>query len=412
MIGQVAARVRDVPRWMGCYGLLGLVQNGMVPVVLALAAPPGPTAGLTYAAFAATGIAAPFIGAWSDRTRRHRRTLAAGLGLAGMALLLHALPGGLAQHMATAALVGLGVSSASTVATMFIVEVEPQPLWDGRIGTLQACIGGGQLAGLLLAGAFGLRHVGDAFLLAGGLLLLAVPLALVTAPYPMVAVARPALPPRPARSGDGAPIGVQRSLHRLTGRSLARLGHRPLTWFLAAWLVSYTATNGLAVMFAVVMVRGYHTATTLPTAAYAAGVGLSLLLYPQVGRWDTRFGAGRVLAAGLMLRAGIMAAMLALALRGTPGTVLPILACFAATQVVWPLLSVASTTLSVTLSPARRAESVGLLNAATALGATLGGAFGGVMLHAGFAWLCGAVLGSLAVALLLAWHPQVRVAAR
>ena len=395
-------------RWLLCYALLGLVQSGLVPVILPLSAPPGPTAGLTYAAFAAAGIAAPFIGAWSDRHRRHRYTLAGGLLLGGLALLLHRLPGGLAQHMATAALVGLGVSSASTVSTMFIVEVDPPAAWDARIGTLQACISSGQLVGLLLAGVLGLRHVEGAYLLGAALLLLASPMALATAPDPVVKVHRPSLLPRPPRAGDGVPMGPQRSLHRVTRAALAGLRHSPLAWFLAAWLLSYTATNGLSVMFAVAMVRVYHAAATLPTTAYAAGVGLSLLLYRLVSGWDSRFGPRVVLSAGFALRAVLVAGMLALAGLGG-GAVLPILLCFGATQVVWPLLSVASNSLAVTLSPAHRAESVGLLNAATSVGATIGGMVGGVLLRAGFAWLCATVLAALLLALLLAWHPKVRL---
>ena len=393
---------------MVCYVLLGFVQTGMMPVILPLAARPGPTAGLTYAAFAASGIAAPFIGAWSDRHRRHRLTLAGGLALAGFALLAHALPGGVVQHMATAALVGFGVSSASTVGTMFIVEVVPQPRWDRQIGALQACSAGGQLAGLLVAGLLGLRHVGDAFVLGAVLLLLAVPLALAFAPDPVVKVDRLGLVSRPAR-GEAAPMGAQRSLQRMTRRSLAGLSHNALVWFLAAWLVSYTATNALSVMFAVAMVRDYHAAATLPTTAYAIGVGCSLLLYRAVGAWDARFGPWRVLNAGLAIRALLVAGLVGLTALHTDATIIPILLCFGGTQVVWPLLSVASTTLSVTLSPARQAESVGLLNAATALGATIGGVFGGILLRTGFVWLCAATLCALLVALLLAWHPRVRL---
>ncbi len=385
-----------LPPWMACYILLGLVQTGLVPVILPLAARPGPTA-------------APFIGAWSDAHRRNRLTLAGGLLLAGLALLAHRMPGGVAQHMATAALVGFGVSAASTVATMFIVEVVPEARWDAQIGALQACIGGGQLVGLLLAGAFGLRHVGEAFLLGAGMLFLAVPLALAFAPDPVVKVDRPTLKPRPARSGDGAPFGPQRSLQRVTGRAIAGLGHSPLAWFLAAWLVSYTATNGLSVMFAVAMVRDYHVDASYPTTAYALGVGCSLLLYRVVGGWDARFGPWRVMTAGLLARAVLIAGLVALTAAHLGATVFPILACFGATQVIWPLLSVASTRLSVTLSPARRAESVGLLNAGTSLGATIGGAIGGTLLKVGFVWLCASVLAALLVALLLAWHPKVRL---
>jgi MFS family permease len=94
---------------------------------------------------------------------------------------------------------------------------------------------------------------------------------------------------------------------------------------------------------------------------------------------------------------------------GAGSAILPFLALFGATQVVWPLLSVASNTLAVTLSPAHRAESVGLLNAATSLGATVGGALGGTLLPYGFAWLCAGVLGALLVAFGLAWHPKMRI---
>jgi len=187
---------------------------------------------------------------------------------------------------------------------------------------------------------------------------------------------------------------------------LAGLRHSGLAWFLAAWLLSYTATNGLSVMFAVAMVRDYQLSATLPTTAYAVGVGCSLLLYRLVGGWDTRFGPWRVLSAGLGLRALVVAGMVALTALHTDLTVLPILICFAATQLIWPLLSVASNTLAVTLSPARQAESVGLLNAATSVGATMGGALGGVLLRAGFVWLCVAVLVALLLSLLLAWHPK------
>jgi MFS family permease len=399
------------PRWMGCYVLLGLVQSGLLPIILPLAAAPGPTAGLTYGAFAAAGIAAPFIGAWSDRHRRHRWTLTGGLAVAVTGLLLHRLPGGVVQHMVTAATIGLGVSSANTVSTMFIVEAEPRERWDGRIAALQACIAGGQLVGLLLAGVLGLRHVAASFMLGAVLLALAVPLALLTAPDPVETVSRHDLKPRPVRGGDAAMTGPSRSLHRPSRKALQSLGHNGLTWFLGAWILSYTATNGLSVMISVATVRGYGAPATLPTTAYAIGVGLSLLIYRVVSRWETKSGPWRILTTGLALRAVLVAAMTLLV--GTQGgaAVIPILACFGATQIVWPLLSVASNALAVTLSPAHRAETVGMLNAMTSLGATVGGIAGGVLLRQSFFALCLAVLGALLGALLLAWHPRIRLEA-
>lgn len=394
---------------MICYVLLSIVQNGLLPIILPLAAGPGAASGLTYAAYAAAGIAAPFIGSWSDRRRRNRQTLALGLGLAGLALVAHAVPGGTALQMATAALVGLGVSAASTVGTMLIVEVEPEARWDQQIGALQACMGVGQLAGLIVAGQLGLEHVWAAFVFGAVTLLIAAPLALALAPTPLVEVNRRTLVQRPAHGGDAVPMGPQRSLHHVTRRALGGIGHNGLTWFLAAWLVSYTATNGLSVMFAVAMVREYHAPTALPTTAYAIGVGCSLLLFQRVARWDMRFGAWRVLSAGLWLRALLVGGMAVVAALPGGAAVVPILACFCAMQVVWPLLAVSSNSLAATLAPAHMAESVGLLNASNSVGATLGGAVAGVLLQDGFAWLCVAVILALAAALLLAWHPMVRL---
>lgn len=394
---------------MVCYILLGLVQSGLLPIILPLAAPPGALAGFTYAAFAGAGIAAPFIGAWSDRRAMHRRVLAGGMVLAVVALCLHMLPGGLVQHMLTAGLAGLGVSSASKVSTMFVVEVEPQSSWDSRISTLQACISGGQLTGLLAAGLLGLSHVGITFALAAGLLALAVPLALILAPDPVTTVDRRTLPMRAPRGGDAAIHGAQRTKHRLTWRALTTLGHSGTAWFLAAWLLSYTATNGLAVMFAVEMTRGFHVPAVEPTTAYAIGVALSLAVYRPVARWDARFGAWNVLAAGFGMRAVVMTVMLGVLLIDRSGSAIPVMVAFALMQVIWPVLSVASNTLAVTLSPAHRAESVGLLNATSSVGATIGGMIGGALLREGFAVLCGAVLVALMGAMLLAWHPRVRL---
>lgn len=402
-------RSQDGCWWMACYVLVGFVQSGLLPIVLPLSSGPGPLAGLSYSAFAATGLAAPLIGAWSDKHRRHRLTLACGLGLAGAALLCMSFPGSLLLRAALAAVAGLGVASAVTVSTMFIVEVAPRLSWDRQIGNLQACIGSGQLAGLLAAGVLGLHHVELAFMLGAALLFLAVPLTLSLAPDPVVQVNRPSLPSRPARGGDAVVTGPQRGLHGLTRGGLARLWHSGPIWFLVVWLVSYTATNALSVMFAVAMVRDYGAPATLPTSAYAIGVGLSLFLYRLVGGWDARFGPWTVLSAGLAMRAIAIACIVGW-VGLAPGTaMLPILVCFGASQFIWPLLSVSSNTLAVTLLPERKAEIVGLLNGVTAIGATLGGILGGTLLRTGFVSLCVAVLIGLLTALLLAWYPRVRL---
>ena len=58
--------------WLVSYGLLGLTQNGLVPVLMPLLAADGGGAGLTYAAFSLLGLFAPVLGSWADRFGRHR----------------------------------------------------------------------------------------------------------------------------------------------------------------------------------------------------------------------------------------------------------------------------------------------------------------------------------------------------
>ena len=58
--------------WLISYGLVGLTQNGLVPILMPLVAPGDGAAGVTYAAFSLLGLFAPFLGTWADRSGRHR----------------------------------------------------------------------------------------------------------------------------------------------------------------------------------------------------------------------------------------------------------------------------------------------------------------------------------------------------
>ena len=51
---------------------------------------------------------------------------------------------------------------------------------------------------------------------------------------------------------------------------------------LAGQLISYTAMNGVAVLFPVVITHQYAMPAILPASAYAVGVAASLLLYRRV----------------------------------------------------------------------------------------------------------------------------------
>jgi len=58
--------MRRVKPWLLSYGLPGLTQAGLVPVLMPLVAPRGTDAGLTFAVFSLLGLFAPFLGAWES----------------------------------------------------------------------------------------------------------------------------------------------------------------------------------------------------------------------------------------------------------------------------------------------------------------------------------------------------------
>ena len=403
------ARAGMIQPWFFAYGLLGLVQNGAAPILLPLSAGNGANGGLIYAAWAAGGLLAPALGAWADRRSRHRTLVLGGLALAALALAIFPFAHGPAARAMLAFAGGLGAIAASIVGTIFIVGHCPKAEWDERIGLLQAFVSAGQVAGLLLAGASA-RFPQVAFLGAAGALLAAWPIAWWFAPSDPAPVARRTVTAPAPVGGEAAASGTQR-LHHLSLRGIASLNwlpHGGLRRFLAAWLLSYTATNAVAVMFPVALTHEFHAAPILPSAAYAAGILLSLLLYRPAGRWEHRrtpWGSPEgLMRAGLLSRGAVLAGLAALAWLHPGWATLPVLAGFGLTQVLWPLLAVSSNSLAVTLAVTDQGESVGLLNACTALGATIGGIVGGrIVAGAGFGVLC-----AIACACVLAALPVIR----
>src|SRR5271169_5827285 len=165
--------------WFLAYACLGIVQGGMLPLLLPLSAGGVTHAGAIVGVMNLAGLTAPFWGHLADRRRLHRQILLAGMLAALVALLLMPADLGLPLKSAFAAILGLGFAAANTVANMFIVEVRPPEEWDARIGALQAFSGLGQVAGLLLAGFIGGRYA-LAFAVAAALVAAAIPITWLT----------------------------------------------------------------------------------------------------------------------------------------------------------------------------------------------------------------------------------------
>lgn len=389
--------------WLVAYGLLGLTQNGLLPVLLPLVAPGGSSAGITYGVFSLFGLAAPVLGTWADRTGRHRDLLIWGTVGAGL-LLLAFDSAGVMLRIVIAAGAGLGTMAATTSGNVLAVQGAPESEWEDRVARLQRFISAGQVLGLIAAGIVARARPGDGFLFAGAALLAAGVLG-IAAPPRLSRDSRHKPEAGPIVGGDAAAVTAHRG-HRAGWpeiRAYLSVINRPLRRFLIVWLVGYAAMNGFATIFPVAMVRQFGMDPLLPSGAYAAGVGLSLLLYPPIGLATHRWGGGPMLITGLAARLALLAATVVLGLSHRGWTGFSILVGFSLIQVVWPMLGISANALSVRLAPQAQGESSGLFNASTSLAASLGSALAGVIFGgAGFAGLAGATGLAVGAALALA----------
>jgi MFS family permease len=390
--------------WFLAYGLLGLTQNGLVPVLMPLIASNSAAAGLTYAMFSFLGLFAPVLGAWADRTGRHRDLLIWGTLGAGCLLL----PFGAAHgplRIVLAAGAGLGVMATTTAGNVLAIQGFPEAEWDGRVALLQRYVSTGQVIGLVGAGVLAQRSASLGFVVAGIALLAASMLAIATAPAPLPRQPTHKPPPRPMVGGDAGIAGPHHRAHHLSLqelRAFLAVITQPLRRFLIVWLIAYPAMNGFATLFPVAMTREFGMAAVLPSSAYAVGVAASLLLYAPIGVATHRVGGGRMLALGMGARLLLLGLLVVAGFLHLGWIGWLVLIGFALIQFIWPLLAVAANSLAVRFAPTARGESVGLFNAATSLAAAVGSALAGVIFDAaGFAGLAAVTCVMVGLAMVL-----------
>jgi DHA1 family tetracycline resistance protein-like MFS transporter len=386
--GETAARrgwQRWVEPWYLAYALLGIAAAGLVPILLPLVANRdggASNAGLVVATFNLGGLAAPVWGGLADRYRLHRWLLAGGLLVASAGLAAFPFATSVAAWLGLALAQGIGVAGAATVANLFVVEAHPQAEWDERIGWLQTFYGGGQVAGLLLAGVLSSISLRAGLLAAAGLTAVAALSAWLTThtpPRPAAVTPRPVLL-HPARHGEWAINSPQRLFHHLTRDTLRQLGpvmHSSFAVFLAAWLLTFGGAAAVFALYPVLMQQVYGVAPGLSSAGFAVAAGLGLALYSPAGRWSERFGPAWVVRAALGVRLVAFLGLLGLGLTHAGGATWLALLAFLFVVLAWSLLSVGGTALTARLSPVGEGEGMGIFNAVTALAGVIGAVLGG-----------------------------------
>jgi DHA1 family tetracycline resistance protein-like MFS transporter len=375
--------VRWVEPWYLTYALLGTTVAGLVPILLPLTVIQSGSAaqvGFVMGAISLGGLAAPIWGGLADRYRLHRWLLITGLvltaaGLAGFLLTDQPL-----AWMSLALLESIGAAGAATVANLFVVEAHPKAEWDERIGWLQTFYGGGQVIGLLVAGLLSQSFLRFGLLAAAGLVALgALIAAFTTHTPPNPAEEKPVLL-HPARVGEWTVLSPQRLFHFSSTKTLRQVGstmRSPFGLFLASWVLTFSGAAVVFSLYPLLMQQVFGLSPTGSSAAFALAAGLGLALYTPAGRWSERWGARRVLQAGLAVRLAAFLSLLGLQWFYFSGRGWFAATAFSLVVLAWSLLSVSSTILVAQLSPVGEGEGLGIYNAASALAGMLGAALGG-----------------------------------
>ena len=398
--------------WFLAYACLGIVQGGMLPVLLPLSAGGSAHAGMIVGVMNLAGLTSPIWGRLADRRRIHRQTLLAGMLATLVALVLMPAPVGLPLKAALAGILGLGFAAANTVANMFIVEVWPREEWEARIGALQAISGLGQVVGLLLAGFIGGRYA-LAFGVAAALVASALPIAWLTLRRIHMPVPRNAAAAHPPIGGEGWCGAPQRHFHLSTWRGLSVLLRdleMPFARLQIVWFVAFVAIGAVLTMFPLALVRGFGVSDGVPATAYAFAAAGSLALYPLAASMAKQRGARLVLRVGFAVRTAAIAILAAAFLSPFPG-VTAALAGFVVLVLAWPLLGVSGTALVAELACGEKGEALGLFNASSSLAGAAGAFLGGwVMETSGYGMVC--LVSALLVALATLFSGPGRVRAQ
>jgi MFS family permease len=364
--------------WFLAYACLGIVQGGMLPVLLPLSVGGATNAGVIVGVMNLAGLTAPFWGHLADRRQLHRQVLLGGMLAALVALLGMPAPLGLPLKSVLAIILGLGFAAANTVANMFIVEVRPPQEWDARIGALQAFSGAGQVAGLLIAGLIGGRYA-LAFAVGAALVAAAVPIAWLTLRDLHVPTQRAVVAAHPALGGEAWSSAPQRLFHVLTWHGLKPLLRElemPFAVLLIVWFVAFSAISGVLTLFPLALIRTFGVSTRVPATAYAFAAAGSLAIYPVAAKLAKRYGARLILRAWFAART-VAIVILAVAFLPRLGGMPLVIAGFALLVLAWPLLSVSGTALAAGLAPGEKGEALGLFNAASSLAGAIGAFLGG-----------------------------------
>jgi len=388
--------------------------------------------GLVMGAFNLGAVGAPLTGALADRFRAHRALAVICAAVSAVSLWLFPLVGTTVQLLLALAN-GAGFAGAVTIASLLVVERNPKPQWNERLGWLETTMSVGQGGALLLASWLSTLSAGNALLIGGIVPAAAIPFAaLLIRRVPAASPRTAAQATQAASAAQVTPAGpedlenhIDHAIHHLA--QIGRVGewgpaspsrvvhlhehHRPFAgarsllhggfgWMLAAWTATYAGTAIVFSLYAVLFSHSFGVPPQTSALAFAVIVFVSLPLFVLAGRAGQRYGPVPAMVGGMAARIVLLALLAALAAIGHVPAFLP-LAAFAGIMFAWSFLSVASPALTAQLIPGEEGDAQGLLNASSGLAGLVGSVAGGEV-AAAWGYPAALALGAASVAVGLA----------
>jgi len=403
--------------WYYGYAFQGVVVFGtgaiLMPIIVN-GAGDAAKAGTVMAFFYIGQLLAPLMGAITDRTGQHRLFYLSGYVLLAIGLALFPFTKLLWFWMALAFLQGVGSGTSNTVAAMFIVEYNPKPEWDSRVGWLQTFYGVGQAAGLGLAAALQARpEIG--LLVSAGLM------------APAMLLGSRGLPPSHAHQtpektefthrSHRPPRTVYSILNRYEGAVLNSIKHLFKEWhskfgiYIVGWFFVMLTTWLIGALFPLLMKGAFNISYTMSSLYYAVGAVIGIFVYTPSGTLGRKIGDGWVVIIGTAMTLVSVAGLATLTYlhSGLNQWLVPIV--YILIPIAWSPLIVGGTAWAAQLATFAEGEALGSYNATTAVAAVIAAFTAGLVAHNfgyGMVLIIGAVASLLALSCFIPLLPSTK----
>ena len=411
--------------WYLAYAILGAVSTALIPVLLPLMITAS-SHNLAYVAWV-MGVynlgllTSPLWGNLTDKRHKHRVLFFGGFIVLMAGLIVLPFAESLLAWLIISFFLGTGTASVATVATLFVVEFNPENEWPSRIGWLQSFNGTGQTFGLILAAIFSTKGFFNYGIWIGAALLI-----------PAILLGHLGLPVKKSQTSISEMIKYMnfRNIEKfgkteLLGGGLIRHSHHlnlsalknfeitlssSFGLFILSWFISSFGVAAFFAYFPLVMKSAYLVAPGLTSLIYAIAGGISIALYTGSTNLSGHFGVSTVYKWGILLRLTGFVIMLFLIFFKFPAMPFFASLAFAIIILSWPILSVTGTTLTAELAKVSEGEAMGLYNASAAIATVLGTFIGGALVSiAGFGAIPILGIAGLGLSLLLTIriHPVI-----